>query len=85
MNSTTLTLGWEYPPQGLGSEFIVDNYTISISSGLQFTLDTYIVSAPPLNVTLGLNVIYSINITAENCAGESDAYILPDIEYGKHP
>ena len=81
MRDTTLTLEWD-PPQGSGPEAIVDSYTISISPdplshpGVNMNLSS------PWNVTLAHNTTYSIGITAVNCAGESDNFTLPDIEYG---
>lgn len=82
--NTTLTFDWD-PPQGSGLETIVDSYTIAISSRSQsnHTYDTIVVESHPVNVTLNHNMVHSINITAENCAGQSDAYIHFDIEYGK--
>lgn len=78
-NTTTLTFDWD-PPQGSGSETIVDNYTLSISPSPPPNI---MVPSPPGTVTLDHNIMYSINITAENCAGEGGSYAFPDIEYSK--
>ena len=78
MTDTTLTLEWD-SPQASGPE---GSYTISISPdplshpGVNMNLSS------PWNVTLAHNTTYSIGITAVNCAGESDNFTLPDIEYG---
>lgn len=82
-NTTTLSFYWDYPPQGIGPETVVENYTISISSSPLFNLSTYVVQSPPWNVTLAHNEIHSINITAVNCIGDSGTFIFPTIEYSK--
>ena len=83
---TIVTLDWD-PPQGKGPEAIVDNYTISISPPplYQPAKITILVPTSQLNVTLEHNVVYSINLTALNCVGESSPSLLPDIQFGKHP
>ena len=43
-----------------------------------------LVESSPWNVTLDYNVIYTANITAINCAGETEAFSLPIIEYSEH-
>ncbi len=67
---TIITLDWD-PPQGIGPEAIVDNYTISISPTPpdQPAIDQ---DSRPWNVTLGHTQLYTINATAINCAGESE-------------
>ena len=79
---TTVTLDWA-PPQGSGPEAIVDNYTISISPAPPSQPALSPVFSPPWNVTLSHNEVYSINLTAVNCAGESRAVTLPSIEFSK--
>ncbi len=73
--ATTVTLGWD-PPQGSGPQTIVDNYTISISPVSPYQLERILISSSPWNITLQHNEVYSINLTAMNCAGESELAIL---------
>ena len=75
---TTVTFEWN-PAQGSGPEAVVDYYIIYITPSPPSHPSTNQVESPPWNVTLAHNTIYSINITAVNCAGESDAFVLPDI------
>lgn len=82
MMDTTLIFDWD-PPQGLGPEAIVDDYVISISPSPLSHPGTDVVSSPPWNVTLDHNTLYTINITAMNCAGEGDTFIAAEIEYRK--
>ena len=79
---TTVTLDWD-PPQGSGPEAIVDNYTISISPTLPYKSANILVFLQELNITLAHNFLYSINLTAVNCAGESKSVTLSNIGYGK--
>ena len=81
--TTTITLAWN-PSPGSGPEAIVDNYIISISPQPLSHSSENIVLSSPWNVSLSHNTIYSVNITAANCAGLSDTYVLPNIEYGKN-
>ncbi len=81
VNNNTVTLEWD-PPPGYGPETIVDNYTISLLSQPISHPNTNVILSSSWNVTLEYNVIYSINIIAVNCAGESSALILTGIEYG---
>ena len=80
--STFLTFEWD-PPQGSGSEAVVDNYTISISPSPLSHPSTIVVTSPLWNVTLAHNTIYRASITAMNCAGEGVTFIPANIEYGK--
>ena len=79
---TTVTFEWDSPP-GSGPVAIVDNYTITITPVPVFHPIINVVIAPPWNVTLDYNVIYSANITAVNCAGGSDILTISAIEYSK--
>lgn len=72
---TIVTLQWD-PPQGRDSQTVVDNYTISISPPPLSQPSTTMVNSPPWNVTFDYNVDYELNITAENCNGESDPFTL---------
>ena len=79
---TALTFEWD-PPQGSGPETIVDNYTIIIHPQPFTGPNINIVSLRLWNITLAHNKIYSINITAVNCAGAGETFIHPNIEYSK--
>ena len=80
---TNLTFKWD-PPQGSGPENIVDNYTIIIHPEPILTSSiNIIVSLLSWNVTLAHNEMYSINITAVNCAGSGETFVFPSIEYSK--
>ena len=76
---TTVTLDWD-PPQGTGPEAVVDNYTISISPMPPYQQEVFI---QKFNVTLAHNVFYTINLTAMNCAGESEPAILSNIGFSE--
>lgn len=82
MYNTTITLQWD-PPGGEGPEAVVDFYTISISPAPLHPDTNMLNFSLSWNVTLAHNVIYTINITAGNCAGESDPFVLPDIEFSR--
>ena len=83
MSITTLMFDWR-PPQGSGPETVVDYYTVFISPSPPSRPSYNVVSSPPWNVTLSHNVVYSVNITATNCAGESEVVAFPEIEYGEY-
>ena len=76
---TEVTLDWD-SPQGTGPEAIVDNYTISISPTPLFQQEVLI---QMFNVTLAHNVLYTINLTAMNCAGVSEPAILSNIGFSE--
>ena len=75
------TLIWN-PPQGKGPEAVVDHYTISISPTSSFQSTILTVTVLERNLILEHNVMFSITLTATNCAGESDPSIL-HIHIGK--
>lgn len=79
INYTTVTLEWD-PPQGSGQEAIVDNYTISVFPRPLSHPSINVVMYPPWNVTLDHSRVYSINITAVNCAGGETL----EVEYSKY-
>ena len=81
--ATTVTLDWD-PPQGSGPQTIVDNYTIAISPAPLYQPGVNIVSSPPWNVTLMHNEVYIINVTASNCAGESEIFMPQNITFSKN-
>ncbi len=78
----TVMFEWD-SPGGSGPEAIVDNYTITVNPMPVFHPISNVVLSSPWNVTLSYNVIYTATITAVNCAGESNNFTLPGIEYGK--
>ncbi len=78
----TVMFEWD-SPGGSGPEAIVDNYTITVNPMPVSHSISNVVLSSPWNVTLSYNVIYTATITAVNCAGESDTFTLPGIEYGK--
>ncbi len=78
----TVMFEWD-SPGGSGSEAIVDNYTITVNPMPVSHPISNVVLSSPWNVTLSYNVIYTATIAAVNCIGESNTFILPDIEYGK--
>ena len=80
--STTVTLDWD-PPQGTGPEAVVDNYTISISPAPPYQPARLQVPSYPWNVTLAHNEIYSINLTATNCVGDSEPIALSNVGFGE--
>lgn len=85
MLETTVTFEWD-PPQGSGPEAVVDNYTISISPrplSHPCTNVVHGVQSLVWSATLAHNTMYTLNITAVNCEGQSDPYNFPQIEYGK--
>ena len=90
-SNVTVTFVWD-PPQGMGPEVIVDYYLVSISPRpLSHPIVNRVYSSP-WNVTVDYNTVYTANITAVNCVGQSanvsslqhirylgkpDSYILP--------
>ena len=81
---TTVTFEWDLP-QDTGPGFAVDHYIISFlprqlshntTSMIRITYPPY-----PWNITLDHNTTYTINVTAVNCVGESDPFIIDDIEF----
>jgi hypothetical protein len=83
-NNRTVTLEW-VPPQGKGSEAIVDYYRISITPKPLSHNATTDVNSLSWNVTLKDNISYTTTITAINCAGEGEASnaLLIRTKYGK--
>ena len=74
-------------PQGRGPELVVDVYRIYI---LPFSLSYPNNSVAATNssdllldITVEYNKIYETNLTAVNCAGESDITTMPFFEYGE--
>ena len=79
---TTVSLEWD-PPQGSGPETVVDNYNISIFPNPPYQPANILVSSQNTTVILEHNELYTINVTAVNCAGESRQALMLSIEYGK--
>lgn len=78
----TVDFDWAHP-QGSGPEAIVDYYIISISPNPLSHPGSNNVSSPPWNVTVGYNVDHTVNITAVNCAGNSDTLVSSNVRFGK--
>lgn len=77
-----VTFEWN-PPGGSGQEALVDYYRIAISPTQLFP-SSNVATSLSWNATLEYNTVYTATITAINCAGESEAYLLPfNIEFGK--
>ena len=81
--NNTVIFEWD-PPQGMGPELVVDNYRITISPAPLSHTMINLVESSPWNVTLDYNVVYTANITAINCAGETEAFSLLNIEYSEY-
>ena len=79
----TVTLEWD-PPQGMGPEVIVDHYWITIIPQPLSHSVTNMVESAPWNVTVDFNTLYTANITAANCAGKSQSFMLPDTRFSKY-
>ena len=79
--NNTVTFDWD-PQQGVGPEVIVDYYKIIISPTPLSHTRINLVESSPWNVTLGYNTMYTANIIATNCAGESGSLLLSGINYG---
>ena len=81
--NNTVTFEWD-PPQGMGPELVVDHYRIIISPAPLSHTMVNLVESSPWNVILDYNIIYTANITAINCAGETGAFSLDNIEYSEY-
>ena len=83
--NTTVTFQWE-PPQGEGPQAVVDYYLFSVfpqplSQPVAANISNIFLS---WNVTVEYNTSYFVNITAGNCAGDSETAVLPTIiEFSK--
>ena len=83
MINTTITLAWDPPPQGVPPVDTVDHYMIYISTMSESSAGISVPSSP-WNVTLERNVVYSVSVTAGNCAGQSTALTLDNVKYGEY-
>lgn len=78
-----VTVSFEWNPAEDSDHEAIDYYRITISPTQLFPISD-VVTSLAWNATLEYNTIYTVNITAINCIGESEAYLLPfNIEYGK--
>ena len=68
---TIVTLNWQQPPQNGLSVDIVDSYIIRFSTAPLSPPNVSITATPPWNVTLAHNTPYTVNLSANNCVGES--------------
>ena len=85
VSNLTVTFGWDQP-QGSGPEAVVDYYYVVITSSTSSQSNVFVLpgSSQALNVTLNYNTMYSVVISAENCAGRSESFVYPStIEYSR--
>ena len=84
VSNVTVMFAWD-EPLGSGPEAVVDNYIVTVSPSPLFPSANNTLPNTPLslNVTLDYNTTYVVSITAENCAGLSQAFTLPEFEYSK--
>ena len=75
VSDVTVIFEWNLP-QGSGPQVVVDYYRISITPAQLFP-DSSVSHSLTWNATLDYNTTYTANITAINCAGESETYLLP--------
>ena len=80
--NTTITFEWD-PPQGSGTEAIVDNYSILLTPKPLSHPSLNFLYSPPWVVTVRYNVEHTAVITAVNCAGESSPFTLLNIEFSE--
>lgn len=83
-STTSIEVFFEWDaPLGIGPEFFIQSYSISVASGSEF----YSSNTAPENTTVNFTLNYNVNYTAFavslNCAGESEPFILSDILFGK--
>ena len=78
--NSTFTLEWDVTTQD-GN--VVDSFIISISYALMSLPARNVIFSPPWNITLVHNIIYTLSLTAMNCAGESKPTVLPEILISK--
>ena len=85
VTNVTVTFQWE-PPQGGGPQAVVDYYLLSVfpqplSQPIIGNISGTLIS---WDVTMQYNTRYSANVTAVNCAGNSETAVLPmDIEFSE--
>ena len=81
--NTIIKFEWD-PPQGRGPDAVVDFYSISILPRPLSHFITSVAYSTAWNATIAYNVEYTVSITAVNCAGESNPFILPELEISKN-
>ena len=74
-DNMTITFNWN-PQGGFGPETVVDNYRLDVSPAPLSDPASFIVYSSPQNVTIEYNRVYTANVTAINCVGESKPLIL---------
>ena len=67
----------------MGPQLVVDYYWVSITPISLSHPVVNSVATSPWSVTIGYNMVYTVNITAVNCAGQSGTLSLENIEYSK--
>ena len=81
--NTTVRFEWD-PPQGRGPEAVVDFYQISIVPKPLSHAITSVAYSILWNATIAYNMEYTVSITAVNCAGESNPFVLSGLEFSKN-
>ena len=77
----TVTFEWD-PPNGFGTQTIVESYNFFITPKPVIPISNKI-SSSPYNLLLAFNIQYTASISAVNCAGASEAATISNIFYGK--
>ena len=80
---STVTIEWNQPPRNLSPAAVVDEYIISFLPAPVSHPTMNVLSSPPFNVTLSHNTLYGINLTAVNCAGESETFVSSGMQISK--
>ena len=80
--NVTVSFQWD-EPLGSAAEAIVDYYYITVSPRPLYPFENNMLPNSSLDFTviLDYNITYTISVTAENCAGESEAFVK-SIVYG---
>ena len=73
---------WE-APSGSGPAFLVQGYSIFITSELESYIFNFSYTITNLNITLNYNVNYTTSVISNNCAGESTAAMLHNILFSE--
>ena len=81
--NTTIRFEWD-PPQGRGPDAVVDFYLISILPRPLSHPITSVAYSTAWNATIEYNMEYTVSITAVNCAGEGNPFVLPGLEISKN-
>ena len=80
---TTVTIEWNPPPRNSSPAAVVDSYIISFLPAPISHSTKNVLLALLFNVSLAHNTFYDINVTAVNCAGESQALVSSGLRISK--